>query len=596
MQIPNYYVLGSLSGGRLVYFSNELGAYSLWCIEPRTGSKQRLTTKPLPPFAGNIAKPRENVSKVFFARDVAKGAELSQIFWVEADTFDSKEEILLTEMQPMRVMGLATSGDKLVAFTGATQDNLSIYLAREDSIEKVATLDGLAGVYDANEKYVVGSGFLRRNPRSEELFLFEIASSNLKVFTPKEGSLNKMPKLNGSKVLFESNYEDGKSNRLHIHDAASGSTVRADFTSSDYDSFAPASNTSFDWIDSDRGAIWVIGRKDGETKTFVDGKLIPTPIGSTVGATVVGNTIFYDHSTFVRPSRILATEIAGGTTKILIENKIPNEIEEKLGAVRFEKVKSFDGLEVPCFVVESKTAGRPGPAVLYIHGGPTSEIANLWSVLIAPFVVAGYHVVAPNYRGSTGYGEEYKLLNIGDLGGGDMKDMVEVARWAKENGLSDRIAICGYSYGGYSTLLALGMYPEIWACGVAGASIADWEEQYVLADAAFKKIMEMYFDSKIQSGFLKERSPITYADRVKVPLCIIHSQNDTRTPLSPVLKYALKLPKGVSFEMHVKPDLGHTVASIDDIMNIVYPAVEFLSKQMPNRETAPSQRILNSKL
>jgi pimeloyl-ACP methyl ester carboxylesterase len=575
VQIPTYYVLGALSGDRLVYHSNEGGPFSIWYIDTKRKTRQRLTKEPLPLIG--IAEPRQTASKVFFARDLSKGAEGSKVFAVQADK--PEEEYPLAEMEPMRILGLASFDERMIAFAGSTSSSLSLYLAREGSCEKVADLPGFGGVTDANERYVVGSGFLRKNPKSEELFLFEISTRSLKIFTPKEGAVNKGPRLNGSKVLFESNYEDGK-NRLYIHDAASGSTFRPHFTSPDYDAYYPLENPFFGWFEPALGRIWAVGKRDGEMRGFVDGKFVPTPPGCFNGVAFVGSTMNCAHSTLIRPPRILAIDSNSGSTDALIENSLPSEMRQKLGRAHYEKYNSFDGQEVPCFVIESNGA-KPGPLIVYVHGGPASEVANLWSAIIASFVFSGYHVIAPNFRGSTGYGEEYRLKNVGDLGGGDMKDMVEAARFAKESGLADSIAMCGYSYGGYSTLLALGMYPDLFACGVAGASIADWVEQYELSDAAFKNIIEMLFGGGVNRDLLRERSPVTYVENVKAPLCIIHSQNDTRTPLVPILKYALKLPKGVPFELHVKPDLGHAVASVDDVMNIVFPAVEFLGKYLP---------------
>lgn len=84
-------------------------------------------------------------------------------------------------------------------------------------------------------------------------------------------------------------------------------------------------------------------------------------------------------------------------------------------------------------------------------------------------------MVAPNYRGSTGYGEKYRLLDIGHPGGGDLEDVVSAVKHAVETGLASSVAIAGYSYGGYMAYLATTRYPELWRAGVAGAGIvAGW--------------------------------------------------------------------------------------------------------------------------
>jgi dipeptidyl aminopeptidase/acylaminoacyl peptidase len=119
----------------------------------------------------------------------------------------------------------------------------------------------------------------------------------------------------------------------------------------------------------------------------------------------------------------------------------------------------------------------------------------------------------------------------------------------------------------------------LWSCGVAGAGITDWSEVYELGDAVFKMFVEVLFDGKRE--LWKDRSAIHYVEKLKSPLCILHPQNDTRTPLRPVLKYALKLSElGKTFEMHIAPDMGHILTRMDDAMKILYPALIFLSKHM----------------
>ena len=199
--------------------------------------------------------------------------------------------------------------------------------------------------------------------------------------------------------------------------------------------------------------------------------------------------------------------------------------------------------------------------------------------MIASLVVCGYHVVAPNFRGSTGYGEDFRILDIGDPGGGDLQDVIYARKWALENKLASKVAIMGYSYGGYMTFLATAKHPELWTCGVAGAGITDWEELYELSDALFKQFVNILFAGR--RDLWKDRSPATYVDQAKTPICIIHPQNDTRTPLRPVLKYVQRLLENkVTFEVHVVPDIGHAINKLEDMLKILLPAILFLEKYL----------------
>lgn len=99
----------------------------------------------------------------------------------------------------------------------------------------------------------------------------------------------------------------------------------------------------------------------------------------------------------------------------------------------------------------------------------------------------------------------------------------------------------------------------MWRCGVAGAPVADWEEMYELADAYFKQFEEILFAGKKE--LFKERSPLSYVENIKVPLCIVQPQKDSRTPLKPVLRFVQKLAEyNKTFELHIVPDIGHTIS------------------------------------
>jgi dipeptidyl aminopeptidase/acylaminoacyl peptidase len=171
------------------------------------------------------------------------------------------------------------------------------------------------------------------------------------------------------------------------------------------------------------------------------------------------------------------------------------------------------------------------------------------------------------------------LMNVGDIGGGDLSDVVRVRDYIIEKKVVSRVGIMGYSYGGFMTLLALGKEPDKWDFGIAGAAVADWVEMYELGDSAFKGFIIMAFNGD-NKQLMKERSPITYVENVRAPLCIIQSQNDSRTPALPILKYSQRLQElGKEFELHLIPDMGHIPYTMDDVMKVVLPAVLFLERE-----------------
>lgn len=567
--VPLRYLIGS-SKSRIVYYSNDGGTNTLWSLDVATRSPTRITDGPVGSM-DEVAIPREDTDTVFYVKDTAKGKELHLLY--RADSVRGQES-LAAETQPMRIMGVGMFGE-MAAFSGATKDELAVYVVESGRAEKKVRLDSLAFVSDFNGDYIVGAGILARNPRSQEHFIIDVGSGKFTVFTPRAGSTNKLPLLHGSKLLFESDYT-GK-NRLHVHDIETGETSLASLSHEDLLSYDPIESPYYGWTSD--GKVWCIGKKDGESKAFLDGKSIPTPQGFLWGLTLRDGKAYVSHTSLVQPTQILEIEPTSGLATVILDNPLPEFIRRRLHECRITRFKSFDGREVPTVLVEDGS-GVPRRTVTLVHGGPWGEYLNSWGVLMNSLVLAGYNVVAPNYRGSTGYGEEFRKLDIGDPGGGDLQDIVASAKWALANRIATEVAIVGYSYGGYSTLLALGKEPELWACGVAGAPLADLQRTYELADAAFRQFLEMLADHRMELAV--ERSPITYVKNVRRPVCILTSANDSRTPMQPVLEYAKRLlEQGSTFELHAIPDMGHLMTTTQEVMDILFPAITFLHRRFP---------------
>ncbi len=567
IRIPLFSLVGRTMD-RIIYTTTEGEVVSIWSMDLDGGDRRRCVEGPI----HGVAMPRPNSPYVVYTRDVTKGMEQHKIFYKDANNGEER----LLDMEPMRIFSMAFDGSR-IAFAGATARENALYLTKVGgSPEKLCVMDTVAFVSDIEDRYIVGFGNMGRNPYTYELFIYDLTKGEYEVYSPKQGSQNKYPQLRNGKILFESNYE-GK-NRLYIYDPETREIKRVGFRYGDYERFDPVEHAAYGWTDGD---IWVKGKKNGRIRLFVDGREIHIPEGTIHGFPVfVGDRVYLAISNLMTPPRIIEVDMRENKVSIVQEASIPTYIKEKFREVKFVKYTSYDGLEVPMFIVLSTTETL-GPTILYVHGGPWSEVMDSWSMAISMFVALGFHVLAPNFRGSTGYGDDFRTADIGDPGGGDLQDIIHAVKWAIDKGIADpeRIAIYGYSYGGYMTYLAMGRYPEIWRCGVAGAGIVDWEEMYQMSDAIFKQFIKILFAGKKE--LLRERSPIEYVDSVSKPICIIHPQNDTRCPLPPIMKYIQKLmQKKVTFEAHILPDIGHAIVKMDDLAKIMLPTLIFLEKYM----------------
>ena len=565
VKAPLYGVVG-FAGKLLVYSSTVEGARDLWALDLRTGEKRRLTEGGV----HVVAAPRPESHYVIYTKDVSGGRELQSVYAVDAR---SGESFALEGFEPKRVLGIGFDGKR--AALAAAGEGVELWLLEPGGkAEKLYRTDAMMFVTDFADGLVVGQGVLKGNPATYELFIFNVEARQFEVYTPKEGSVNKQPKTKGGLVLFATTAFGGE--KLALYKPASGELKPVELPHPDMAEYKPVEYLDFGWTD---GEVWAIGKREGRSKLFLAGREVKLPEGSVLDAAFSGSKAYATHSSLTRPTSIYEADLASGGYRLLLGADLPPEVSSRLGRSYMVKVKSFDGVEVPTFVLESAAAPKPGPTVVYVHGGPWSEEADAWSIFVAALAALGYHVVAPNFRGSTGYGEDFRRMDIGDPGGGDLEDVVKTAEWARGEKLASKVAIMGYSYGGFMTFLATVKKPDVFDAGVAGAGIVDWEEMYQLSDAFFRRFIDVLFAGKRE--LQRDRSATSFAGALKVPLCIIHPQNDTRTPLKPVLKYAMKLLElGKTFELHVLPDAGHAVTKMDDALKLLLPAAIFLEKYL----------------
>ncbi len=238
-----------------------------------------------------------------------------------------------------------------------------------------------------------------------------------------------------------------------------------------------------------------------------------------------------------------------------------------------------EGQRVHGFVATPAGAG-PYPVVMLVHGGPTWAYSDTFMADVQAFVDHGLAVAMVNYRGSTGYGTAFRDALIGNPGFPEVADVVAGLDALVAEGLVDpaRAAIAGGSWGGYITLLALGLHPERWAVATAAVPVAD----YVTAFADEAPALQS-FDRTLFGGgpdevgdLYVERSPLTYVDRVTAPVLVIAGDNDSRCPLQQVLNYVEALQaRGATVELY-RFDAGHGSMVIDERVRQMQAELDFL--------------------
>ncbi len=235
-----------------------------------------------------------------------------------------------------------------------------------------------------------------------------------------------------------------------------------------------------------------------------------------------------------------------------------NERLEKLKMHPYEVVhwRSGDGTEIQGIL---RCENPEDPLIVHVHGGPTSSSTVDFIDYSTVYMGHGFSVFMPNYRGSTGFGREFAESNIGDMGGGDLEDILSGVEHLKKSGkiITDRIFITGGSYGGYITNLAV-TRTDIFsaAAGLFGMSdwtsfhgttgIATWDTLYYKKSVYDKDPPHLKYD------------PLRFVDKINTPLLLIHGVSDPVVPVgqSHELQRALK-EKGKPVRLLLFPREGH---------------------------------------
>ncbi|HVZ17643.1 MAG TPA: S9 family peptidase [Terriglobales bacterium] len=226
------------------------------------------------------------------------------------------------------------------------------------------------------------------------------------------------------------------------------------------------------------------------------------------------------------------------------------------------------------------------PAIIYIHGGPASQQRNDFNPFLQYMMNQGYVVIAPNYRGSSGYGEAFERANLMDMGGGDLQDVLAAADFIRKTGYVDpkKLIVMGRSYGGYMTMMAVTKDPEKWAAGAAVVPFVNWFTEYQNEDATLQASDKATMGDPVKDKALwEDRSPINFVDKIKAPLLLIAGANDPRCPKSEAEQVAAAIKKnGGTVQLKIYEDEGHAFGKREDVIDHFKRISDFLKVQVPS--------------
>lgn len=337
--------------------------------------------------------------------------------------------------------------------------------------------------------------------------------------------------------------------------------------------------TRLAWIYNHGETAWVeIRSMDGSIRR------LPTETGFVhrPAFTLDGRAILFIHESPRRPPDLWMAALDNGHL-----TQVTDSLPAELKSAEFVLPKavtypSLDGTPIPAMLYAPNGAGPRSPAAVMIHGGPAWHMGFYWHPLIAHMASRGWTVIAPNYRGSTGYGRAWTISNRYEMGRLDSDDCAAAAHYLIREGLADpkKIAVTGRSHGGYLTMTCLTRNPELWAAGSAVVPFLNWftGHENSREDLQYWDIQNMG-DPETHHDLWYERSPFFFLDNVRAPVQFICGENDPRCPPSESIEAHEKLKAfGIPSELHLYEGEGHGFMKIENVIDSDKKCVEFLAK------------------
>jgi len=304
-----------------------------------------------------------------------------------------------------------------------------------------------------------------------------------------------------------------------------------------------------------------------------------------------GTKLLYYHNGPSAPSDVWVYSMTTGKSQQVTHSLMAGVRSEDMVEPYLVHYPSRDGKwTISAFVYVPYNAPRNGQhaAIVYVHGGPTSQTHNSFNRFIQYVVNKGYFVIAPNYRGSTGYGKEFQNANLFDMGGGDLQDVLAAADWMKQTGYPDpkKLILMGGSYGGYMTMMGVTKAPDVWAAGVPIVPFVNWFTEIQNEDPVLQQSdLATMGDPEKNKALYEDRSPINFIDQVKAPLLLLAGGHDPRCPKSETQQVvdAIKKRGGV-IESKVYENEGHGFAKVENQIDAYKRVADFLQAHVPPAE------------
>ncbi len=628
----------SPDGKRLFYLTNVSGTSQVWMMDLPGGSPKQVTN-----YEDNVGFVRFSPTGNLVAFGKARGGdENTQLFVMDSNGENIRE---LTSAPRIRHNFGGWSDDGSMIYFASNRRNpqffdiwsMTVGDGKDQLIYQFDGSNSFAGA-SADGRRIIVSRSGTELSLDNNLYLFDLQTKSETLLTPHTdasqfGDVEILP--DGDSIIFTSNKDREFSamtqmDNLWPRGRPTPFTIRPEENWDVEGITFPRNGSRFaytinrDGFSELRLRRFEVNGKPLITNILSDESTVKLPAQGIVGGmnfSANGSKLVFTFNSSKNNSDIWLYDLETQSLSQITKSDRAGIDAETFVAPELIKFKSFDGREIPAWYYRPRTnliksnipvankvetiiqdtvrkindkVGKIGdktsilagglPVIVSVHGGPEGQERPAFNPLYQYYLSRGYAILATNVRGSTGYGKTFTHLDDVRKREDSVKDLAFSVDWLRKSGGADpkRIAVMGGSYGGYMTMAAVTLYPELWAAAVNTVGIVNWETFLKNTSGYRRRQREVEYgmlDRDLE--FLRSISPIAKIDRIKAPLFVIHGKNDPRVPYTEAEQVVKALrDRNAPVEYKLFDDEGHGISKLKNRLEL-YPLVaDFLDRHL----------------
>ena len=549
-------------GDRIAFISSNTGMPQVWVAEMDSEEPGQLSTFE-DPVGGTLWSPAGEQLAV----SVAPGGGLNtQIFLIPAAGGEPRQ---ITEGGKVNNWLTEWSRDaRYLAYSSNAAGNSGmdcwLYDIQTDQARQIASNEGI-GVCQLSPDAQRAVVWRMQSRGNTNMYLLDLTTGEEQLLTPHVGVAvaNQEEFVDNDTLLISTNIdrEYVALARIDIVDGQAGPVQYiAGRDDADLAAFEILANGKIAllWNASGRSELAYL---DLATGNIAPGPQLPAEIAGGMEASPDRTSLAMNISGSTTPTNVWRLDTGSGAfTQVSNSNHAGVELAS-LVRPELKTYTAHDGLELSGWLYRPAGSDAAGPMVLSFHGGPEGQARPSFRSIYQALVARGISVLAPNVRGSAGFGKTFVNLDNGALRFDGVKDIESTVRYVVESGLADpdRIGIMGGSYGGYMVMAGLTEYPDLFAAGANLFGVVNFATFFAQTEPWMAAISTVeYGDPVKDKELLEQLSPIHKIDRISAPTIVLHGANDTNVPVVEAEQVVDNLKsRDVPVKYVLFPDEGH---------------------------------------